>query len=152
VSTLWLRGAMVFVLVLVVGAIVVAVLTTRGGVDLLSEDSPEGTVQRYLLALEDGDYEAAYAYLSEDLRVRCSLDEFVKSASYTEVQDSEITLEETRTFDGRALVRASVSVFEPGFPFGEGEQSYERTFELRAEDGAWRMTEPAWWCPPYRLP
>ena len=147
-SKIWLLGAVTFVLALVVAAVVVALVTNRGGVTLLPADSSAGVVQRYLLALQDGEYGEAYDYLSGDLQGRCSLDEFVREASRTEVRGNRVTLEEVQTFDDSALVRARVTVFRPGEPFGSSEYSYDRTFQLRLEQGGWRLTEPEWWCPP----
>jgi hypothetical protein len=74
-SRIWLFGALAFVVALVATGLTVALVTTRD-VDLLPANSPEGVVQRYLLALEDEDYEEAYGYLSSELRRQCSFDYF----------------------------------------------------------------------------
>jgi hypothetical protein len=65
-SRIWLFGAVTFIIALVVGGIAVALVTTRGGLELLPSDSPEGVVQRYLLAMKDEEYREAYGYLSSD--------------------------------------------------------------------------------------
>jgi hypothetical protein len=147
-SRLWLGGAIVVVVALVAVALIVALLTGNN-VDEFPADSPEGALQRYLLALHDKDYDVAYSYLSDDLQASCSLQEFLRYAPETEVRDNEMTLESTRTFDDTALVTASITVFETGSPFETNEYTYERTFELARQDGdgAWRMSGPEWWCP-----
>ena len=145
-SKVWLIGAAVFVTALAVAGIVVALVTTRGG--LLPADSPEGVLQRYLIALEDGEQREAYDYLAEDARVTCPFADFVKQASYQGVRGSQMTLENVERFDQRALVTANVTVFDPNIPFGPEEHSYERTFELTLEGGGWKMTWPEGWCPP----
>jgi hypothetical protein len=142
-SNKWLIGGLVVVVALAVGAVVTALVTTRGGLDLFPEDSPEGAVQRYLLAVEKEEYSEAYGYLSSDLQSRCRVEDFAGRSHwpYTE-EDQEMTLEKTQTFDGRAVVTATVTVFRPEVPFGASEYSYDRTFNLKLEDGQWRLTVP----------
>jgi hypothetical protein len=148
VSRLWLGGAIAVVAALVVAALTVALLTDDDADDF-PEGSPEDALQRYLLALEDEDYETAYGYLSDDVQARCTLQEFLRYAPQTEVRDSELVLEDSRTFDDTALISASVRVYETGSPFETDEYSYERIFELAREDGAWRLSGGEWWCPDY---
>ena len=148
-AKIWLVGAVTAVIALLVSAVAIALVTTRGEVDLLPADSPEGVVQRYLLALEREDYAEAYDYLSSDLRWRCSLEDFVSSRYWPENGGDHMTLEKTQSFDGQALVTARVNVFDPDVPFGASEYSYERTFHLKLEAGQWRLTGPEWWCPPF---
>ena len=145
-SKVWLIGAAVFVAALAVAGIIVALVTTRD--DLLPGDSPEGVLQRYLRALEDGEHEEAYKYLAADAQATCPFAEFVKQASYQEVRGSQMTLEDTERFNDHALVTANVTVFDPEIPFGPSEHSYERTFELSLEGSAWKMTWPEDWCGP----
>ncbi len=146
-SRVWLIGVAAFVSALVVAGLVVALVTTRGGVDLLPADSPEGAVQRYLLALEDEDYAEAYDYVADSSKTGCTFEEFVRDASYREVRGSRMTLEDTKRFDDTAIVTASVTVFEPDLPFGTSEYTYDRTYQLELEDGHWRLTWPEHWCP-----
>jgi hypothetical protein len=153
-SRIWLFGAVTFVIALVVGGIAVALVTTRGGLELLPSDSPEGVVQRYLLAMKDEEYREAYGYLSSDLQRECSYDNFLKGASSTEIRESHVTLEDTRNVDDRAQVKVRITVFEPGGPFGASESSQDWTFHLKLEEGQWRLVSmpempwPLWWCPP----
>ena len=138
---------------LAVAGVVVALVTTRGEADLLPEDSPEGVVQRFLLALEDKEYREAYGYLSAGTTNGCTLEDFARQASYQEVRDSHMTLEDTQRFDDTAVVTARVTVFDPDIPFGASEYSYDRTFDLTLEDGQWRLAWPNYWCPPmYKTP
>ncbi len=147
-AKIWLVVAVTVVVGLLVSALTIALVTTRRGVDLRPEDSPEGVVQRYLLALEREDYGEAFAYLSSDLQRRCPLDEFVGRGYWPDMDGDHVTLEKTESFDGRALVTARVTVFSPDVPFGASEYSYDRTFYLKLENGQWRLTGPYWWCPP----
>jgi hypothetical protein len=146
-SKIWLIGTMAFVIALVVGGVTVALVTNRAGVELLPANSPEGVVQRYLQALEREDLREAYSYLSRDLQSTCSLDDFVREASWRRMRGDHVTLEDTQVLDGGALVRARVTVFDPGQPFGPSEYSYDRFFHLKLEEGQWRLVEPEWSCP-----
>lgn len=147
-SRAWLIGIAAFVVALVVAGLVVALVTTRGGVDLLPADTPEGAVQRYLLALEDEDYPMAYDYVTAGPKSGCTFEEFLRLASYREVRDSHMTLEDTQRFDDTAIVTASVTVFEPDVPFGTSEYTYDRTYQLELEEGQWLLAWPEYWCPP----
>lgn len=153
-TKIWLVGAVTFVIALVVGGVAVALVTGRGDVADLPSDSPEGVVQRYLLAIEEEDYREAYNYLSSDVRRECRYEYFINEVSFTEIRDSRATLEGKRVEDDRALVKARITVFEPGGLFGPSEYSYDRTFHLKLEDRQWRLTsipEAPWpvWCPPF---
>ncbi len=148
-AKIWLMAAVTGVGALLVGAVALALATTRGGLDLLPEDSPEGVVQRYLLAIEDKEYSEAYGYLSSSLRSTCSLEDFVTRRYWPEASRDQVTLEMTQSFDGSAVVTARVTVFDPGVPFGASEYSYTQTYHLKLEAGQWRLTGPEWWCPPF---
>ena len=78
----------------------------------------------------------------------------MRRAPSTRVQDTRLTLDETQRFDDNAFVRTSITVFRPvsqfDFPLRSSEYTYERTYNLKLEDGQWRMAEPDWWCPPER--
>ena len=145
-SRVWLIGVAVFVVTLVVAGLVIALVTTRDA-DVLPADSPAGTVQRYLLALQDHDYRLAYDYLSAETKRSCDLEDFLRFARDGELRDSRMTLEDTEVFDGRAIVTARVTVFYPDI-FGPSEYSYDRTFDVRLEQGQWRLDWPDFRCPP----
>jgi hypothetical protein len=149
VSRIWLIGVAVFVIALVVAGIVAAVVTDRGDADLLPIDSPEGIAQRFLLAMRDERYQEAYDYLASHLQERCSYDDFLRFASFREIREGHVTLEDTKILDNTARVRVRVTVFEPNVPL-PSEYSYDRTYNLKLEDGQWRVTRPEWWCPPPR--
>ena len=145
----WLIGVVVFVGALVVAGLVVALVTTRH-TEMLPADSPEGAVQRYLLALEDRSYDEAYGYLSASTRAACSRSQFLRYASYREVRDVSMTLEDTRQFDSSAVVVAKVTVFDIEPSLEPQEYSYEQTFDLRLEADQWRLVSPDYWCPPFK--
>jgi hypothetical protein len=144
----WLIVGVTLLVGLLVAAVAMAVVNTRGA-RLLPADSPEGVVQRYLQALEREDYPEAYSYLSSDVHSRCSLDDFVGRGYWPYSEENQVTLKKTERYDDSAVVRATVTVDHGDAPFGSSEYSYERTFQLKLERGQWRLTGLDWWCPPY---
>jgi hypothetical protein len=56
-------------ILLLLTVVLVFVFSGKGTLPLLSPDTPEGTVQGYLLAIEDGDYLSAYNYLSSSMNL-----------------------------------------------------------------------------------
>ena len=66
-SSRLLLGFGITIGILVVVAVAL-VLSTRGSVPLLPEDTPQGTVQRFLTALQNKDLQKAYTYLSLDVK------------------------------------------------------------------------------------
>jgi len=148
-AKMWLVVGVTLVVGLMAAAVAMALVTTLRGPHLLSADSPEGVVQRYILALKRGDYLEARSYLSSDLQARCSLYDFAGREYWPYTEEGQVTLEKTRRYDGSALVRATVTVFHADAPFGASEYSYDRTFNLKLEGDQWRLTGPEWWCPPF---
>jgi len=104
----WLIVGVTLLVALVVGAVAIAVVTMRGGERLLAADSPEGVVQRYLLALRREDYQEAHSYLSSYLQTRCPLDRFVSDYYWPYAdEDQQVTLEKTQRYDDSAVVRVT---------------------------------------------
>ena len=141
-AKMWLVVGVTLVVGLMAAAVAMALVTTLRGPHLLAADSPEGVVQRYLLAMEREDYPEAYSYLSSDLQARCSLYDFAGREYWPYTEEGQVTLEKTRRYDGSALVRATVTVFHADAPFGASEYSYNRSFQLTIEAGQWRLTGP----------
>jgi hypothetical protein len=148
-SSRWLVGVAVVVTALVVVSVVAAVLG-RSEVALLPEDTPEGTVQRFLQAMEEGDPRAAYSYLSADLQQRCTYQGFRDSTLRFDREDRRITLEGTEPLDGGVEVEVRITTYRVDPPFGARESSFTARYTLEKEGGAWRFTDPPWpqsWCP-----
>jgi hypothetical protein len=148
-AKMWLVAGVILLVGLMVAAVTMALVTTLGGPRLLAANSPEGVVQRYLLALKREDYPKAYIYLSTDVQLRCPWSDFLRSNHWPYAEEGQVTLEKTQRYDGTAVVRATVTVFHGDAPFGASEYSYDRTFQLKLEGDQWRLTGPDWWCPPF---
>ena len=147
-SKYWHIGGLFLVVTLAVAAAVFAIVT-RGGVRLRPADSPEGVLQRYLLAAQKGHYEEAYQYLSAAAKARCPFESFVRGSYWREDEEDVITLDAIQNFGSRAVVRATITRFDPGAPLGASESSYDRTYTLEIDGGQWRLSAADSYCPPF---
>ncbi len=140
-------GLAIGVLVIVT---VVLVLTTASPAEkfLLPEDTPEGTVQRFLLAIRDEDYLAAESYLSPTIDDKIAYD--LRRNRVTEPGERsawKATLGESVVRDDEASVDVMVDVFRPRGPFENSVRTHQVTFFLKKEGVSWRITSPVnlWW-------
>jgi len=147
--------ALVIVIVAAVG-VTVAFLYRSGELILLPEGTPEGTVHRFLSAIEQGENRLAYGYLSPPLQVTCSFQHFRDTVRWFESRgdrnagDLRVTLEGTRPIDGAVEVRVRIirfnfsppSPLSP--PFDGRESSYGERFTLEMSEGEWLFVDPPW--------
>lgn len=143
-SSRWLLtfGVAIGILVIVT---VVLVLTLPGGesVSLLPEDTPEGTVQRFFLALEAEDYLKAYSYLSSSVQEERPYERWSRPfVSGEERPGWKATLGKSVIKDNEATVDVVVDVFRPRGPFEDPVRSRHITFFLKKEGASWRITAP----------
>ena len=110
----------------------------------MPEDTPEGTVQRYLLALEAEDYQKAYSYLSTKMTYETWRRLEVMSEERPEVK---VTLGKSTVTGNEATVDVVVDVFRPGGPFENPVRTNHTTFFLKKEGTSWKITSPTdvWW-------
>lgn len=133
----WLlpTGIVLLVLVLVVIALV------REPVQL-DPATPEGTVQEYLQAISDDDYEKAFELLDPEEFEGC-----VPSDIERHVQDEPFTASfesDVHPLDDEDTVIVNVRIrFGTDGPFGSGWETFE-SFELIRDDGAWLITDEPW--------
>jgi hypothetical protein len=105
-------------------------------------DSPEGTLQRYLVAYEDDDLDAAYEYFSERVKEQMSVDMFRRSIDmYQGAPGAQRVLFQGTSGDGdRVSVDLVVEYFyDDGF--GGGSSSQPRRVSMVREDGEWRIDD-----------
>ncbi len=159
-STTWLIGAAAVVVILIGTSIAVALFAEGGEATLKPETTPEGAVQRYLIALDEDRSQDAYNYLSQRLKDGCSYQHFRDSTSWLKEQDMRISLVGTDAVeDAREVeVRIRQISVRSGIPFTPDESSYTQRFILKQYDAVWRFYEPPWpmnYCPglePTRFP
>lgn len=153
---------------IVTAALIVALLAFAVGALVLlgrqeppafPEDTPAGVVQRFLWAIQEGDLQRAFTYLTPEeppppsgSRRPRSYEEFRRSFSArSEGSSVHVVLErETVNDDGTAEVRVVFSFVESSdLPFGNPVRQQRDEFQLRLENGAWRIAIYPW--PVYQL-
>jgi hypothetical protein len=134
-------------LAVVVVVAVALVLTTRGSVTLLPEDTPQGVVQRYLMAVQEKDYSKAYGFLRVDQNnTKLTYDEWLKQlpVPYPRSQQSswKATLGHISETGSDATVEVIIDTFRPGGPLANPVNSQLVIFQLKKVGNAWFITSP----------
>lgn len=151
-SSRWLVAVAGVVVALILVSVAVALINPRGAAETLSEDTPEGIVQRFILAVQDRDFSLAHGYLSDELKKTCTVARMEESPPWRVYmpEDSRIALlGKEELSSGRMQVRVRVTQVNVSPPFGVSEYSHQERYVLVQENGEWRFTEPPWpmsWC------
>ncbi len=146
----FLIGIVAGIVVLVIIAVVIVL--GRGQIEeYIADDTPAGVVHNYFLAVQRADYSKAYGYLSDELKAKPDLDQFITNVdNYGNRSENALTVGETTINDDRAQVQVSITTYSRGGPFGFGGNNYTNwdTAHLRrAPDGRWKLIEfpyPYW--------
>ena len=169
-SSRWLAGVALAIVILAGVSVIIALLERRGEPSMLPDGTPEGAVQRYLLAVENGESDAAYGYLSPGTQETCDSQEFRESlrrfsddglnrrisggrsisSGFSDSEDLRVTLVDTREVEGRTEVLVLITRFRVSPPFGADEYSHQESFVLEQTGGRWAFVEPPWpvrFCP-----
>lgn len=148
-STRWLLGFGIAIAVLVIVAVVLVLTMPAQEVQLFPEDTPEGTVQRYFLALQAEDYLKASGYVSPPPSERSLYEEMWGEPliHLGEKTEFKVTLGKSVVKDNEATVDVVVDVFRPGGPFENPVRTQNITFFLKKEGTSWKITSPwdIWW-------
>jgi hypothetical protein len=142
-AKIWIVVAGVGLVALLVASVVVAVLERE---EPFEAGTAEATVQAFLRAIEDDEFETVYGLLSADLREDC-LAEQVFGFPYRyrdQFNQNRITLERTNEVGGVTLLTVRISSFERDGPFGSSENSFLQRYALRQTDDQWRFVEFPW--------
>lgn len=134
--TWWLVGG-AFVTI----GVLLAIALAREPVEL-DPNTPEGTVQNYLQAISDEDYEGAFNLVHPDWTQGCTAADVAASVP---TEPFSATLGNAETDGNTAFVRVTIrqGVSGPG-PFEPGFGSFEEFFELENEIGQWLITGYPW--------
>ncbi len=131
---------------------IVLVVTSGGHVTTYPENTPEGTVQRFLQALQAGDYQKAFGYTQvvengKLLTVQDLMPYVVRPPGYP-TTSWRATLGKTTTTGNTSIVEVIVDIMQPqGAPFGNPVNSQTVPFNLTFINGAWYITArpPVYW-------
>ena len=157
-SSRWLVAVAGVVVTLILVSVAVALINPRGNAETLSEDTPEGIVQRFIMAIQDRDYSLAYVYLSDELKETCTVAEMEERSPWLvdDLEDNRIVLLDTEELSsGRMQVNVRVTRVNVSPPFGVDEYSYQERYILALENGDWRLADPPRslsWCRPPTAP
>jgi len=134
----FLTGILVGIAVLVVIALTVFFL--RGNSQsYISEETPEGVVHNYVLAVLNGDYEKAYGYIA-DLDKKPAYEQF-RDAFITGAVNPDTTavdIGKSEISDDTASVEV-VFVYNPTDPFSTGYRDVQRAILIN-QNGAWKLS------------
>jgi len=140
-------GAVLAMLVIAVTALVF--LVDAPAAELLPEDTPEGTVQRYLVAVHENRFEDAYAYLKFSSYERVETFEewmqfYVGWPEPTKQHTWKATLGEIYTEGSKSAVEVIIDTFRPGSIFENPINSQNFYFTLERLEGEWFINSPVY--------
>ena len=139
-----------FIFAIVIGVLVIAtvslVLLTKGNkVTLLPEDSPQGTVQRYLMAIQEKDYQKAFGYLSFSPTDKItSFSDWLMMVGPQSSSQSvwRATLGTVTENENNATVEINIDTLHSGGLFGDSQFSQQINFLLIKKGNSWFITSP----------
>lgn len=135
--------------VLILTTIILVLTLGKGTANLLAENTPEGVVQRYLLAIQEEDYQAAYSYLiphdpkSID-NPTMTYDEWLMNVRNNSNNTWKASLGAVKITGDSATVEVMIDVFRPGGPFANPVNTNNETFILKKTGPSWLITSPTY--------
>jgi hypothetical protein len=148
----FLTGIVIFIALLVILAVGLFFLRKGSEQAYGPEDTPEGVIRNYVLALQKADYARAYGYLAENTfqtspeQYRQSMSNLAQAISDTSIQiETSQAVTPTEASVSLAIVQNSVGLFST--PARQDQTAY-----LVHQGGGWKvrsMPYPFW---PYDLP
>lgn len=147
-SRRWLGIFAAVIGILAIVAVLLVLFTNGRKVTLLDENTPQGTVQRYLIELKDTNYPKAYAYLlfSPSDKISTYNDWLTSNVSpYSYNQTTwKATLGKVTQDGNNATVDVMVDTFRPGGIFSNSQYSQQIVFILTKTGNSWFITSPTY--------
>jgi hypothetical protein len=142
------RAIPVVVVALVAFAVVAASVVLLVGQAPAREypaDTPEGTIQRYVRALDDRDLDTAYGLLSAARRTSLSRADFADMAGaygqpYDQGSGRIVRIAATTITGDRAVIELAIEQFWGG-GFSSNRIVLQRIVDLVREEGGWRLRD-----------
>jgi hypothetical protein len=149
-SNRFLLGFGIVIMAIVAISVTLAVTGGNEQVKLLPETSPEGIVQRFLMAVKDQDYLKAYSFLapqSEQIKGD-SYENWVRSTqSPRDISSWKASILKSTVRDNNATVEVAIDVFRLEGPLANPINTNRVTFLLQKEGDRWLINQPVdiWW-------
>ncbi len=131
-------------LVPTIGLVVVGILTVIALVRepvTLDPDTPEGTVQAYLQAISDQDYDAAYEMLGSETADGCEPDDISRNRFYTSFT---ATLGDVEQVGDAYSVEVSIREGSDSGFVDAGPGYFPEPFRVEMEQGEWVIVGDPW--------
>jgi hypothetical protein len=134
----FLTGILIGIAVLVVIALAVF-FSRRGTQTYISEETPEGVVHNYVLAVLNKDYEKAYSYLAE-LANKPTYEQFRDAFLKGMVNPNNAAVEvgKSEINDDTASVEV-VMIYSQSDPFSTGYRDVQRAILVK-QNGTWKLS------------
>lgn len=140
----FLTGILIGIGVLVIAALAVF-FTRRDAQTYISDDTPEGVVHNYIVAVLNADYEKAYGYLA-DLDRKPEYEDFRQAflSGYVNTKGAAVDIGASDVNGDEAYVEVAL-IYNPSDPFSTGYRDVQRA-GLVLQDGAWKISSmPAYY-------
>lgn len=134
----FLTGILIGIAVLVVIALAVFFIRNDSQT-YVSDDTPEGVVHNYVVAVLNRDFEKAYSYLA-DLKNKPTYEEFRRSFLNGEINpgNSAVDIGESEIVGDTATVELAL-IYNPSDPFSTGYRNVQAA-DLVRQNGAWKLS------------
>ena len=146
-SRRWLFISAIVIGLLVIATVTLVLLTKGNKVTLLPENSPQGTVQRYLMAIQEKDYQKAFGYLSfSPMDKITTYNDWILTVGAPQSRQSvwKATLGKITLNNDNATVEVTIDTFYPGGLFGDSQYSRQIDFLLIKTNNSWFITSPTY--------
>ncbi len=148
-SSRTLMGFGIGIGVLILTTIILVLTQGKGTADLLAENTPEGVVQRYLLAIQEENYQSAFSFLSprdpKDIdNPVLTYEEWLMSVRNNSNNTWKASLGAVKITGDSATVDVIIDVFRPGGPFANPVNTNNETFVLKKTVSSWLIISPTY--------
>jgi hypothetical protein len=144
----FLIGIVVGIVILVVAAVSVVLLRGRSE-EYITDNTPEGVVHNYFLAIQRQDYDKAYNYLSDEIKSKPDLNDFILIVdNYGDRSEASLKIGESTIDANRAQVQVTITTYRGGGFLDSGSYANRDTVHLRSTpNGEWKIFQfpyPYW--------
>jgi hypothetical protein len=146
-SRRWLLIFAIIIGVFVISTVTLVLFSEGNKITLLPEDSPQGTVQRYLIAIQEKDYQKAFSYLSFSPadKITTYNDWLMMVGPQASTQAVwKATLGKITLNGNNAQVEVTIDTARPGGLFGNSQTSQLIIFQLAKTANSWGITSPTY--------